>query len=275
MLKSVPDKPEEDEVAMAQDWSIQEVAQLSGVSSRTLRHYHQIDLLKPSRIGYNGYRYYDAESLARLQRILLLREQGVGLAEIDKVLAGQTDQLAALKKQLDWLQDERHRLERQIRSVQHTIMTMEGGEYPMAEDMFDGFDHTEYRDEVEERWGKQAYADSDRWWRSQSAEEKQQWMNRVTELNRDWIAAAQASGVAADSAVAQELARRHVEWLRGIPGTPAAIPGGDLNGYVLGLAEMYVADERFAANYGGVEGARFVRDALQHYVAQNLSDSAE
>ena len=36
----------------------------------------------------------------------------------------------------------------------------------MAEQMFDGFDHTQYKDEVEERWGKDAYAKSDAWWRS-------------------------------------------------------------------------------------------------------------
>ena len=256
---------------MVQDWSIQEVSQLSGVSSRTLRHYHQIGLLEPSRIGGNGYRYYDAETLARLQTILLLREQGVALVQIAEVIAGHTTSLAALKQQHDWLQSEQHRIERQIRSVERTITTMEGGEYPMATEMFDGFDHTQYREEVEERWGKQAYADSDRWWRNQGPEEKQQWMQQSAQLGQDWIAAATAADVEATSEVAQQLAKRHVEWLRGIPGTPAATPDGDLRGYVLGLAEMYVADERFAANYGGVEGASFVRDALKHYIATTLS----
>ena len=90
----------------------------------------------------------------------------------------------------------------------------------MAENMFDGFDHTQYKDEVEERWGKKAYADSDRWWRGMSADEKTAWQQRVADLGRDWIAAAE-SGVAPDSAEAQALAKRHVEWLTGIPGTPA------------------------------------------------------
>ena len=156
-----------------------------------------------------------------------------------------------------------------------SIQQVEEGEPLMAENMFDGFDHTQYREEVEQRWGKQAYADSDRWWRGQSAEEKQQWMNRAAELGRDWIAAAESPDVDADSETAQQLAERHMQWLRGIPGTPAATPGGDLRGYVLGLAEMYVADERFAKNYGGAEGAAFVRDALQYYVKHTLDGSAE
>ena len=143
----------------------------------------------------------------------------------------------------------------------------------MAEDMFDGFDHTQYKEEVEERWGKQAYADSDRWWRSMSADEKAGWQQRVADLGRDWIAAAQ-SGAAPDSEEAQRLAERHVEWLTGIPGTPAAVPGGDVKAYVIGLGEMYVADPRFGANYatsaGGTSGAEFVRDALRIYAESRL-----
>ncbi len=81
------------------------------------------------------------------------------------------------------------------------------------------------------RWrnagGKDAYAASDSWWRGMSAEEKQQWKNHVQKLGADWISAAE-SGVSPDSDMAQDLARRHVEWLRGIPGTPSAAPGGDV-----------------------------------------------
>ena len=143
----------------------------------------------------------------------------------------------------------------------------------MAENMFDGFDHTQYKDEVEERWGRSAYADSDRWWRGMSADEKKAWQQRVSDLGRDWVAAAE-SGVDPDSAEAQAIAKRHVEWLTGIPGTPATDPGGDVKGYVIGLGEMYVADDRFGANYatseGGTAGAEFVRDALRVYAEANL-----
>lgn len=140
----------------------------------------------------------------------------------------------------------------------------------MAEEMFDGFDHTQYKDEVEERWGKEAYASSDTWWRGMGPAEKDTWQEQSRQLGSDWIAAAE-SGAAADSAEAQELARRHVAWLAGIPGTPAAAGSrSDVKGYVTGLAEMYVADPRFAANYGGEAGAAFVRDALRIYAARHL-----
>ena len=139
----------------------------------------------------------------------------------------------------------------------------------MAENMFDGFDHTQYKDEVEQRWGRDAYARGDAWWRGMSEAERTAWQERTSQLARDWTAAAEA-GVDPASDDAQALAQRHVEWLTGIPGTPAAVPGGDVKAYVLGLAEMYVADDRFAANYGGTAGATFVRDALTVYADARL-----
>ena len=65
-------------VEAAADWSIQDIARIAGTTSRTLRHYDELGLLVPSRIGTNGYRHYDRDSLVRLQRILLLRDLGPG-----------------------------------------------------------------------------------------------------------------------------------------------------------------------------------------------------
>jgi DNA-binding transcriptional MerR regulator len=255
------------------DWSIQEIARLAGTTSRTLRHYDDIGLLPPTRIASNGYRHYDENALVRLQRILLLRELGLGLPQIAEVLDRERAEASALETHLALLREEQNRLARQIASVESTIAALRGGEELMAENMFDGFDHTQYKDEVEERWGTKAYADSDRWWRGMTDAERAEWQQRVSDLGRDWIAAAE-SGVDAASDEAQALARRHVEWLTGIPGTPAATPGGDVKGYVLGLGEMYVADPRFGANYatsaGGTQGAEFVRDALRVYAEANL-----
>ena len=253
------------------EWSVQQIARIAGTTSRTLRHYDDVGLLKPSRTGENGYRYYNQASLVRLQRILLLRDLGLGLRAIAGVLGHEPDAATALGRHLDWLRQEQDRLGRQIASVRQTIDALNEGREIMAEKMFDGFDHTQYKDEVEERWGKDAYAQSDSWWRAMGPAEKDAWKQHSRQLNSDWIAAAE-SGVAADSAAAQELARRQVEWLTGMPGTPAAGYGtnGGLKGYVTGLGEMYVADPRFAANYGGEAGAAFVRDALRIYAGKHL-----
>ena len=205
----------------------------------------------------------------RLQRILLLRQLGLGLPQIADVIDRDADEAPALETHLAWLRQEQERLSRQIASVESTITALRGGERLMAEDMFDGFDHTQYKDEVEQRWGREAYADGDRWWRLMSADERAGWQADVARLSSDWTDAA-ARGVPADGDEAQALARRHVEWLAGIPGTPATAPDGDVKGYVVGLGDMYVADPRFARNYGGQQGAAFVRDALRAYADAHL-----
>ncbi|MFV0435430.1 MAG: MerR family transcriptional regulator [Leucobacter sp.] len=337
------------------EYSIQEVARAAGTTSRTLRHYDSIGLVHPSRIGRNGYRHYDDRALVRLQRVLLLRQLGLGLDAIGEVLAAQDAQAGAgehpaaaeariLSSHLELLTRERREIEARIGAVERTVaalrreaagaraaagargadpqgvdsagagsvgagsgsvgagsptsagtdsdgpeMTIEEEGDLMSQNMFDGFDHTQYREEVEQRWGADAYAKSDRWWRGMSADEQRAWQERVARLSAEWTAAAER-GEDTAGAVAQDLARRHVEWLRGIPQTPAweetqgasasgsvrprsqrasTIDGG-LAGYVRGLGEMYVADERFAANYGGTEGATFVRDALAIYVDEHL-----
>ncbi|WP_152176377.1 MerR family DNA-binding protein, partial [Mycobacterium tuberculosis] len=101
--------------------------------------------------------HYDAAALVRLQRILLLRELGLGLPQIGEVLGPSTGsgtaspdaEASALETHLALLREEQTRLARQIASVEITITALRGGENLMAEKMFDGFDHTQYKQEVE------------------------------------------------------------------------------------------------------------------------------
>ena len=251
------------------EWSIQEIARLAGTTRRTLRHYHAIGLVTPSRIGDNGYRYYDPDALVRLQRVLLLRELGLGIPDIGEILAGQRDDTAALRSHLEWLAHEQRRLGRQMASIERTITELERGETPVAEKMFDGFDHTEYKDEVERLWGTDSYMRSDAWYRSLSQDQKDDFIIAAAELGADWSAAAQKK-VASDSDEAQALARRHYAWLDSIPGTPRTADGHPTKEYVRWMGTTSVADERLATNYGGLEGATLVRDALAVYADRNL-----
>ena len=243
--------------------SIREVARVTGTTSRTLRHYESVGVLLASRVGPGGLRYYDDEALVRLQRILVLRDLGMHLADVGRLL-DDGGGLDALRQHLHQLRTEQQRLARMVASVERTIVTLEEGGQLVAEEMFDGFDHTHYKDEVEERWGKDAYTSSDAWYRGMSEAGRRTWKDSMAQLGADWIAAAR-SGIAPDSDEAQALARRHADWLAGIPGTPGHGTGAPAKEYLLGLGEMYVADPRFAANYGGEQGATFVRDALRVY----------
>lgn len=249
---------------MSAEYGISEVAKLTGTTSRTLRHYAHIGLLEPSRVGTNGYRYYDAAGLTRLQRILMLRHLGLGITAIGDVL-DKADDVGALRAHLQWLRAESQRLDRQIASVERTIDSIEAGEPIMAKDMFDGFDHTQYREEVQQRWGEQAYADSDAWWRGLSPAQQSAFTDEHRQIAAEWARLA-AAGEPAEGPPAQALARRHYRWIAA--GWAGRTPSAD---EVAGLADMYVADERFAANYGGAQGAGYVRDALTHLAITELA----
>ncbi|WP_328446930.1 MerR family transcriptional regulator [Amycolatopsis sp. NBC_00438] len=243
------------------EWSIQDIARSAGTTSRTLRHYGAVGLLEPSRIGGNGYRYYDEQALVRLQRILLLRELGLGLPAIAEVLGGQRDSAAALETHLDLLEQEQRRIGRQIASVRTTLRKMKGGERLMAEEVFDGFDHTQYQEEVTRRWGASAYKAGDQWWSSLSAEEKKAHQQEQVDVSTAFGAARDA-GLAPDSVEVQGITRRLHKWLRPAVSSVSA-------GYFAGLGQLYVDDPRY-----GFEGAtaEFVRDAMKIYAERNLSD---
>lgn len=248
------------------EWSIQDVARSAGTTSRTLRHYDDIGLLKPSRIGGNGYRYYDDHALVRLQRILLLRGLGLGLPAIAEVLEGQHDAAPALHSHLRLLEQERERIGRQIASVRTTLRKLEGGEQLMADEVFDGFDHTQYKDEVVERWGREVYESGDRWWRALSNAQKD-------ELKREQLAIGAAFGTALaagrtpDSDEVQAITQRQYEWIT--IGWQGKRPTAE---QFAGLGQMYVDDPRFMANYDKHGGgtAAFVRDAMKTYAERNL-----
>src|SRR5690606_25634488 len=120
------------------------------------------------------------------------RELGLGLDAIQKVLRAQDAAVGSgaeatiLSTHLELLRGERERVERQISAVERTIAALNTKQNErkglMSENMFDGFDHTEYKEEVEERWGKDAYARSEGWWKVLDAEGKRQWQQRVEEL---------------------------------------------------------------------------------------------
>ncbi|WP_433681838.1 MerR family transcriptional regulator [Nocardia sp. CA-119907] len=247
------------------EWSIQDLAKAAGTTSRTLRHYGQLGLLPPSRIGANGYRFYDQDSLVRLQRILLLRELGLGLPVIAEVLAGEQDTAAALRTHLELLRHEQDRIRRQIESVTNTLHKTERGEQLMAAEVFDGFDHTRYKDEVIERWGKDAYERGDRWWRSLSEADKKAHFQAHLDIAADY-GRAHAAGLAPDSDEVQAIVARHYDW---VGGGSQSRPSFE---HFTGLGEMYVADPRFAANYDvhGAGTTEFVRDAMKAYAEANL-----
>lgn len=246
------------------EWTIQQVAQATGTTSRTLRHYGDLGLLTPSRTGSNGYRYYDESSLRRLQRILLLRELGLGLAAIGDVLAARVEETVALATHLELLQEEADRLARLVVTVRTTLERTSTGEDLEVDEMFDGFHANRYEEEVVQRWGRAAQQDGARAWRELGADGR-----RAHRAEHDAIgaglAAAAARGAAVDEEVVQGLVRRHHAWVS-VFWTP------DASAY-RGLVQMYVDDERFRTTYDafGPGTAQFLQRAADVFAQRVLS----
>lgn len=257
------------------EWTVQQLAERAGVSGRTLRHYDRIGLLAPDRVGLNGYRYYGPVAVARIQRILLLRETGMPLAEIAGVLgasAGSGDpidvhaaEITALEAHLARLANEREALERRIGAVEHTLEMRRAGREPRMDVMLDGF-NDRYEDEVVQRWGQDAFDASNQWWHAQSLSQQRAWKRRSEALLHRW-AELEGAGHGPDSRAAQDHAASHVAWFAEIPGTPAH--AGDASrsaAMVRGVAASYESDASFQHHFGSPEAAHLAAEALRLHV---------
>ena len=131
---------------------------MTGVTSRTLRHYDAEGVVVPVGVGPGGVRLYGREELLRLQQVLLLRELGLSLPAVRAVVDGTTDRAAALRDHRERLLVERDRLDRLVATVARTIEDLEGGEEMTEEQLFEGFDperQKAYERELVEDWGVQ------------------------------------------------------------------------------------------------------------------------
>ncbi|MFD8692889.1 MerR family transcriptional regulator [Streptomyces sp. NPDC059651] len=252
-------------------WSIAEVVRMSGVTSRTLRHYDEIGLLPPAGTGSNGHRYYEEAGLLRLQRILLMRELGLGLREIRQVLDERTDAVSALREHHGRLREERDRLDTLVRTVERTIAELEEGKDGNAmvrinrpENLFEGLEHTAEQDsEVRERW-PEAWAESRRAVHTMTDADQEAWQREATaQMIR--LAEFMVLGTPADDPAVQAETDAHY---RGICRfwTPNA------QAY-RGLGRTYVDDPRMRVNFDRIrEGlAAYQRDAMDVYAEARLT----
>lgn len=207
--------------------SIGDVARLTGVTARTLRHYDDIGLLRPATSSANGYRWYGREELLRLQRILLLRELQLPLADIQSILSGDSEEVAFLRTHRGNLQAERSRLELVIGTVDRTIQELEGTRSLDDEEFFVGLDRrtSALRADMVARFGPavdqhfvNAGATMESWTRADH--------ERAAERGRDLfrrLAAARAAGVRPDQDAALDLMIEHHNGVRALwPVEPAA-----------------------------------------------------
>lgn len=237
------------ETTVHEDLTVGRVADLVGVSVRTLHHWDAIGLVRPSGRSWSGYRLYDAEDVARIHRVLVYRELGLALAQIGEILDDPSvDPREHLQRQRTLLEERIRRLERTARAVdemiERTDMTHENGIRLSAEEqarIFGADWDPAYQDEARERWGgteawKQSAARTGEWG-------PEQWQQVKDELEtvESALADALARGIAPGSEEANALAERHRATI--------ARHYDCTRSMQVVLARMYTEDPRFAAHY--------------------------
>lgn len=248
------------------EYSIQKLSQLAGVSTRTLRYYDEIDLLKPARMSSSGYRIYGQVEVDRLQQILFYRELGLGLEQIKDVMDDPSfNDIHALTEHREHLLDRRKQLDTLIATVDRTIAMKEGRISMSDVEKFEGFklkmiqdNEEKYGQELREKYGddvmNQSNAKLSKWTPEQYEE--------VTKLADEVMVSLSKAFETGDpeGELAQQTARLHKEWLS-YSWTHYSKEAH------AGLAEMYVADDRFKAYYDkDTPGkAEFLRDAILVY----------
>src|SRR5690606_38367840 len=122
------------------EYTVQKLGLLAGVSTRTLRYYDEIGLLKPARINSSGYRIYGRKEVDRLQQILFYRELGLGLEEIKVLMAADTfDADRALKEHREKLLEKRRQLDGMIATVELTSTHRKGAKTMSDKQKFELF----------------------------------------------------------------------------------------------------------------------------------------
>lgn len=245
------------------EYTVQKLAKLAGISSRTLRYYDEIGILIPARINSSGYRIYGKSQVDKLQLIMFYKELGFALDTIrDIITIADFDEKAALKEHRLRLLEEKYRIETLLNNVEKTIAYKEEKIVMNDKEKFEGLkdkllkeNEENFGDEIREKYDEDKVKKSNERFENMTQED----FNKLNELASEvkyYLGEAFKHRNPASN-LAQKAAELHKEWITLSWGTY------DKEAHA-NLAQMYVDDERFRAYYDDNEKgfAEFLRDAI-------------
>lgn len=252
------------------EYTVQKLAALAGVSTRTLRYYDEIGILKPARINSSGYRIYGRTEVDRLQQILFYRELEVSLENIGEILSTPDfNSTEALRDQHSKLLAKREQINLLLANIEKTLAAAEGSIKMADKEKFEGFkqklidqNEEKYGREIRGMYGDKVVDDSNSRMMGLTQEEYARFEKLGEELNETLKAAIETKDPAGE--LGQKTAGLHRQWLSFTWGSYSAEAHA-------GVARMYVEDERFKAYYDGIQpgAAEFLRDAVLIYTGMN------
>ena len=226
-------------------YQIKELADLSGITTRTLRYYDSINLLKPKQVSDAGHRLYGAEEAKRLQQILFLKELDFSLKETKELLdASKDDYLTFFTNQHQALLDKKDHLENIINLIEKTIQHEKGMIHMTDSEKFKAFkeqqlkeNREKYEDELIKTYGQDSLEKSEAKYRELTEQELNYDMKETEEKMLSLL----EKDVLIPSETANLIYQLHNKWLNySLDLTPEIHRS---------LADMYLADERFTAYY--------------------------
>ncbi|NMA15114.1 MAG: MerR family transcriptional regulator, partial [Clostridia bacterium] len=201
------------------EYTIRKLGQLAGISTRTLRYYDEIGILKPARINSSGYRIYGQNEVDRLQQILFYRELGVSLESIKEIISASSfDRARALKEHRKRLLEKRKQLDLLIENVEKTIDSTEGKIKMTDKEKFEGFkqkmideNEKKYGKEIREKYGDEVVNQSNQKLKNMTQEQYAE----VERLSTDVIETLKKAFTTGDPQgdLAQKAADLHRQWL--------------------------------------------------------------
>lgn len=251
------------------EYTIKKLGHMAGISTRTLRYYDELGILKPARINSSGYRIYGQTEVDRLQQILFYRELGVNLESIrDIVTSPAFNGVQALREHRKKLIEKKEQLDLLISNVDKTIALTEGRIIMSDKEKFAGFkqkliddNEKKYGQEIREKYGDEAVDRSNQKVQDMSAEQYEE----VTRLGTEVMETLQAAFKTGDPAgeLAQKAADLHRQWL-------SLYWDSYSKEAHIGVAQMYVDDARFTDYYDKEQPgtAAFLRDAVLIYAGK-------
>jgi len=242
--------------------TLPQLARITGLSDRTLRHYEKIGLLEPTTRNESGVRLYAYPEQLRLQQILVFKMFGFALKDIKELLDSETYEIkSSLEKQLKMLQHEHKRLSGVIETLQKTIQSIKEERKMDTNKLYENFpDMEKYRSEAIEKWG----------------EEVTQVEERLQKLDKQDTQALMEEGLAISRMIAgemqnpassentQRLIRLHYKYMQKFYEVPKE--------RYIGLAEMYLGDARFTKYYEDIAPglANYISDGMKYFAEKNL-----
>ncbi len=241
-------------------YTVKQLADLAGITPRTLHHYDEIGLLAPSEVGANGYRYYDGEAVFRLQQILFFRELDFSLKQIAVILNSPGfDRVATLRAHRRALEKRIERLRTLLQTIDRTIMHLTG-ELDMTDSgLFDGLtpeQEQRYREQATEQYGPEEVDASYQRWHRYGDDQKAQIMAEGNAIYSDLAA---LTGQDPASPPVQAIIARWHQHMRYFYEPSVA--------RLRGLGGLYVDNPAFAEKFRQLHPdlPEFMRAAIAHY----------